>query len=98
MKATLLVRDRNAYSDEAFAEVVVWQVPRSLPGSSHAYKCRLALVFRRECVLRYDNESGKGDHRHGPEGESRYRFSTLDKLFADFERDAERFLDEDSHT
>lgn len=96
LKATLLTRNRIAYSEAAFAEVVVWQVPRPMAGSEHAYKYRLALVVGGVCVLRYDNESGKGDHRHTPEREVRYRFTSLDTLFSDFERDARRFLDEDS--
>jgi hypothetical protein len=95
VKATLLVRDRIVYADQAFAEIVVWQVPQPLPGSSHAYKYRLAFVVRGACVLRYDNEAGKGDHRHVPAGEGRYRFTSLDKLFDDFERDIGEFLDED---
>jgi len=36
-----------------------------LAGSSaHGYKYRLAFVVDDECVLRYDNEAGKGDHKH----------------------------------
>lgn len=96
MKASLLVRNRIAYGDESFAEIVVWRVPDSLPGSSHQYKYRLAFVARGACVLRYDNEAGKGDHRHARGRETRYRFSTLDKLFADFELDIRRFRDENS--
>jgi hypothetical protein len=98
VKATLLVRDRIAHSDDSFTEIVVWQVPQPLPGSSHSYKYRLALVVRGSCPLRYDNEAGKGDHRHSPQGEARYRFTSLDRLFADFERDVRRFLDEDSNS
>ena len=66
-------------------------------GSAHSYKYRLAFVAHGECVLRYYNEAGKGDHGHAHGSEARYRFSTLDKLFADFERDIRRYLDEDSH-
>jgi hypothetical protein len=95
VKATLLVRDRIVYADQAFAEIVVWQVPQPLQGSSHGYKYRLAFVVRGSCVLRYDNEAGKGDHRHAPAGEGQYRFTSLDKLFDDFERDIGKFLDED---
>jgi hypothetical protein len=98
LKATLLARNRIAYADAAFAEVVVWQVPQPLVGSAHSYKYRLAFVINGVCVLRYDNESGKGDHRHTLDTEARYRFTSLDKLFADFERDVRRILDEDSHT
>ena len=97
MKATLVVRHRITYEEEHFAEVVAWVVPQPLAGCVHAYKYRLAFVAHGECVLRYDNEAGKGDHRHACGSEGRYRFSTLDRLFADFESDIRRYLDEDHH-
>ena len=97
LKATLLTRNRIVYSDAVFAEVVVWHAPKPLLGSVPSYKYRLALVLDGVCVLRYDNESGKGDHRHTLDREVRYRFTSLDDLFADFERDARRILDENSH-
>jgi len=34
-----------------------------------------------------DNELGKGDHRHVADGEEPYLFTSLEGLFADFERD-----------
>jgi len=37
--------------------------------------------------VRYDNERGKGDHRHLNEREEDYVFTTVDNLLADFERD-----------
>ena len=40
---------------------------------------------------RYDNEAGKGDHRHFGEKESNYTFQTPEKLIADFERDIARW-------
>ena len=97
VKATLVVRHRITYEEEHFAEVVVWVVPQPLAGCLHTYKYRLAFVAHGDCVLRYDNEAGKGDHRHAGGSEGKYRFSTLDKLFADFERDIRRYLDEDHH-
>ena len=55
------------------------------------FKYRLAYVVSRQCVLRYDNERGKGDHRHIDGAESAYRFTTPDKLMADFETDIARW-------
>jgi hypothetical protein len=43
------------------------------------------------CVLRYDNESGKGDHRHVGTHEHAYRFASPSQLVADFERDIARW-------
>jgi hypothetical protein len=97
LKATLVARNRITHGEEQFAEIVIWVVPEPLAGSSHNYKYRLAFVAHGVCVLRYDNETGKGDHRHSRGSEARYRFSTLDKLFADFERDVQRYLHENSN-
>jgi Family of unknown function (DUF6516) len=96
MKATELLRRRVAYGEAAFAELVLWQLPVPLPGSAHAYKYRLAYVVSGVCVLRYDNESGKGDHRHFRDKESRYVFDGVDKLLGAFQRDIERINREDS--
>jgi len=76
--------------DEAFAEIRVWHVPQNVPGSAHPYKCSLAYIMAGECVLRYDNEAGKGDHRHFGDVEEPYRFSTPEELIADFWRDIDQ--------
>ena len=96
MKAIELLRRRIPYSEVSFAELVLWQLPEPLPGSAHSFKYRLAYVVRGACVLRYDNESGKGDHRHFRGKESRYSFDGVDKLLASFQRDIERINREDS--
>jgi hypothetical protein len=44
--------------------------------------------------VRYDNERGKGDHRHFGDTERRYRFSDAEKLMTDFLADLERWNDE----
>lgn len=43
----------------------------------------LALIVGGECVLRYDNERGKGDHRHFRDQESTYAFVSVEKLMDD---------------
>ena len=62
--AELLFDQRNTLDSRTFVEIVVWQLPRPVGGSIHSFKYRLALVIDDVCVLRYDNEAGKGDHRH----------------------------------
>lgn len=51
----------------------------------------LAYVVVGECVLRYDNERGKGDHRHVGGRTMPYVFSTPDQLMADFNADLVRW-------
>ena len=94
MRAKLLVKRRIVLSANQFAEVVIWQVPKAIAGSAHAFKYRLAFVVSGKCVIRYDNEVDKGDHRHVGESEKAYRFVDLDRLTADFERDIARWQDE----
>jgi Family of unknown function (DUF6516) len=75
MKATELLRTRVVLSEVAFAELVLWRVPTPVAGSSHAFTYRLAYVVNGTCVVRYDNEAGKSDHRHFNTRESRYTFA-----------------------
>jgi hypothetical protein len=91
MKAQELVRTRIVYFEDAFAELVLWRLPKPLAGSNHNFKYRLAYVVQGRCVLRYDNEAGKGDHRHFGSTESPYCFTDPDKLTADFQTDIERW-------
>jgi Family of unknown function (DUF6516) len=84
MKAELLMRERLILSRRAFVEIVIWKVPRPLPASRHPFKYRLAYIANQRCVLRFDNEAGKGDHKHLEEIEAPYIFSNLDSLQADF--------------
>jgi len=91
MKAIALLRTRVVHSETAFAELVLWRLPKPAAGSAHGFKYRLAYVVNGVCVVRYDNETGKGDHRHFDGEETAYVFSTPDRLIADFERDIERW-------
>jgi len=98
MKATELLRRRIPYTETSFAELVLWHLPKPLPGSTHSFKYRLAFVVRGECVLRYDNESGKGDHRHYKGKESSFAFESPDQLIAAFQRDIARYQREDRNS
>jgi hypothetical protein len=83
MKAGLLMRERRVL-EVGFIEVIIWRLPEPLSGSTHNFKYRLAYIVESECVLRYDNESGKGDHRHMGGGETTYVFVSVDQLLDDF--------------
>lgn len=97
VRAELLLRERIPLTQDAFAEVVIWRLSKPAPGSAHSYKYRLAFIVDDECVLRYDNEAGKGDHRHTRTREFDYAFESPEKLVQDFLREARRFLREDSN-
>ena len=80
MKAVLLQKSRIKLGDTRFAEIVIWQVASPSRGSAHGFKYRLAFVVNGVCALLYDNETGKGDHKHAGEAEVPYVFTTLDQL------------------
>ena len=80
------MRERLILSRRAFVEIVIWKLPQPLPYSRHAFKYRLAYVANQRCVLRFDNEAGKGDHKHlhPDEVEAPCIFTSLDALQTDF--------------
>lgn len=98
MKAVALIRRRVVLAVDAFAEVAVWRVPQPVDPCTHTFKYRLAYVVRGECVVRYDNERGKGDHRHTGAEERSYAFSTPDQLMSDFDADVARWNHENSRS
>ena len=67
----------------------MWRVPEPVPASTHGFKYRLALVADGVCVLRYDNEAGKGDHKHIGGDEVPYAFTGIEARIADFWNDVE---------
>jgi Family of unknown function (DUF6516) len=97
VKAVVLIRTRIVYSTAAFAELVLWQLPKPLAGCTHRFKYRLAYVVGGTCVLRYDNEAGKGDHCHYGGKERAYAFSDSENLISDFQSDIVRWNHENRH-
>ena len=92
MKAELISKDRFNVTENSFVEIVIWRVPEPLLGSNHRYKYRLAFIENDICVLRYDNEAGKGDHKHYGKREFDYHFIGLDELRRDFMADVRRLM------
>ncbi len=87
MKAELLFRQRIDYDDGAIVEMVIWRVPRPVPPSRHGLKYSLFYGRHGRRLVGYDNERGKGDHRHVADRESAYMFTTVERLVADFWQD-----------
>lgn len=90
MPATLIQKRRYELDAARLVSVSIYELPAPLPGSAHRFKYRLALVVNGVCVLRYDNEAGKGDHKHLGKIEVPYTFTDLDTLVDDFWSDVDR--------
>jgi len=86
MKARELFRVKEAHG-AGFVEIVIWKVPEPVLPSEHPYKYRLVYVVESKRVVGYDNERGKGDHKHLDDSEEHYRFVNPQQLIADFMAD-----------
>lgn len=84
MNATPLYRFEQDFDDGAMVRMLIWQVPGPVPPSEHRYKCRLVYLEAGQRVIGFDNERGKGDHRHDGNIETPYVFVDVSTLIRDF--------------
>lgn len=84
MKARLAFHDKQVLADGSIVEMKIWELPESTAGSKHRLKCSLFYGMPGRRLVGYDNERGKGDHRHIQGKEDAYAFSTPEQLIEDF--------------
>ena len=89
MKAQRVFYKKQQYA-EGIVEMVVWQLPKPEPDRPHGYKYRLVFIQDGVRVIGYDNERGKGDHRHYGDREEPYRFVDVATLIQDFLNDVRK--------
>lgn len=89
--AAPIARAKEVRDDGSIVEIVIWELQEPLPPSLHCYKYRLYFGARGVSRVRYDNERGKGDHRHIGIEEFEYSFVSVEKLIEDFKADVERW-------
>jgi hypothetical protein len=88
MKAELLFKRKYIDSNGGIVEAVIWKLPKRDNERPHRLKYRLYYGDKNgKCLIRYDNEKGKGDHKHIRNNKSPYNFTTVEKLFEDFMND-----------
>ena len=97
MKAKLVIRERIVFADGNLVEMVVWRVPRPVPPSRHSFKYRLVYIVAGKRMLGYDNERGKGDHRHIFGAEESIEFFSIDDLLKRFVAEVEAMRNEESN-
>lgn len=70
-----------------------------MPGATdeRPHGLKYSLFFGRdgERIIAYDNEAGKGDHRHYGDREEPYRFTTMENLIADFWNDVKKEIEDE---
>jgi len=89
MAARMLFHHKEIRGD-VIIEMVIWQLPEASAQRPHGLKYRFFCGTANDCVVRYDNETGKGDHRHYGDREEAYSFQSIERLVEDFRRDSHR--------
>ena len=90
MKAVRIFYDKTVLPDGAIVQMTIWKLPRSTQERPHGLKYSLFYGGPDGRIVGYDNESGKGDHKHIRDVETRYRFIDVETMVADFLADVER--------
>jgi hypothetical protein len=94
MKAKQYANQKIRLADGSIVSVVIWQLPEPSEERPHGLKYRLNFCTADGVTLiRYDNEAGKGDHKHVGSVEEPYSFQDLDSLLDDFWRDVDGILE-----
>jgi len=86
-KASLFYHARRDYPDGTIIQIRIWKIPETNDERPHGFKYSLFFGRPGERLVGYDNERGKGDHKHIKGPEYPYNFTNIDQLFADFRRD-----------
>jgi uncharacterized protein YwbE len=95
MKAKLIYKTK-VDTDDHITEMVIWELPNKTSDRPHGIKYRLFHGDKKgRCIVRYDNESGKGDHKHIGDKEILYHFETVEQLMEDFIFDATHLTDKE---
>jgi hypothetical protein len=89
-KATLEYHDKALLPDGGIVEMTIWRLPATTAERPHGLKYSLYFGRNGQRIVGYDNEAGKGDHRHYGQREETYIFTTVEALVADFLADVER--------
>ena len=89
-----LIDDRKIVLDDgAIIQIRISRLPEQTRERPHGLRYSLFYGRPGERIIGYDNEAGKGDHRHYRQIEEPYVFVSLERLIADFENDVRKEID-----
>jgi hypothetical protein len=83
-RATLIHHDKAVLPDGSIVEMTIWRLQDATDERPHGLKYSLYYGRKGVRIVGYDNEHGKGDHRHIHGREEAYKFVSVEKLIADF--------------
>ncbi len=91
MRAIIVHRNKRILPNGSVEEIAIWKLPEPTKDHPHGLKYRLYFgLADGTCQVRYDNEKGKGDHKHILDQEEPYVFVSIERLIEDFLIDIKR--------
>ena len=91
--AKLIESQKFTLDDGATVQIKIWRLPEPTTERPHGLKYSLYYGRDGRRIIGYDNETGKGDHRHYRDREERYDYTTFEALFLDFWRDVKQEIE-----
>lgn len=82
-RAALIIHDKQVDGQGNTTEIRLWRVPAD-DERKHGIKYSLVYIVQGQRVVGYDNERGKGDHKHIDGVELPYHFTDPRQLKSDF--------------
>ncbi len=84
VQAEKLLDVRQVFGDGGILALRLWRVSQPVPPATHLFRYALFYGPRRQQAVLFENERGKGNHKHIREVESPYVFTTPERLVEDF--------------
>jgi Family of unknown function (DUF6516) len=84
MAAIPLVFLKRRNTDGTIVDIKIWQLLELTMERPHGLKYSLFYGRAGERIVGYDNETGKGDHRHYGPREMPYIFESMERMMQDF--------------
>ncbi len=89
-KAIKLLDQKRLLRDGSMIQMRIWQLPDRTKERPHGLKYSLYYGVSSTRIVGYDNERGKGDHKHIQGNEYPYVFTTPVQLLKDFYTDVRK--------
>jgi len=84
----LIFHEKRILSEKELVEMKIWRVPKSEDFPDRV-KYSFVYVKNKERILGYDNERGKGHHRHYKNEETKIDFKDPETLLNQFKEEIE---------
>ena len=85
----LIFHEKRTLSEKELVEIKIWKIPKS-KDFPDMVKYSFAYIKNKERILGYDNERGKGHHRHYKDEETKMEFKDPETLLEQFKKEIKK--------